>query len=163
MYEGSGAFDNISVPQLAVIARNALGTGTLNGDYRLAFTGDTPASIASSASGTARFDWRNGLLRQLTIDGNPLAFSHWTGNVKIADSQIALSNGQIQTGRGALLTTGTVTFDRALALTFAGEKQTLVLSGSLEKPLVEVQTSTATALTPVSASKQKNDLQKSSR
>jgi hypothetical protein len=159
-YDGSGAVDNISVPQLALLADHALGTGTLSGDYRLAFTGDTPSAFQDSASGNLRFDWRNGLLRQVTVDGDPLAFSHWSGAAEIADSKITLRNGQIQTRKGALLTSGSVTFDRALAITFAGETQTMVLTGTVEKPLVEVQTATANAAGPVSASKQKNGSQK---
>jgi hypothetical protein len=159
-FEGSGAVDDIAVAQVAVAARNSLGTGTLTGDYRLAFTGDTPAAIAASAVGSGRFDWRNGLLRQITVNGDPLAFSHWTGVADIADSKIALIRGEIQTRKGTLLTTGTVGFDRALAVTLAGERQTLMLSGTLEKPLVEIQAPAANAIAAAPASKQNNDVQK---
>jgi hypothetical protein len=155
-FHGSGVLENASVPQITLLMRDNFATGTIGGDYSLTFSGDNPGAVLASAKGEVRFAWRNGILRRLTADGNALAFSSWTGSTSIEDGKLRLTNGRMQTRVGSLLTSGTVSFTRNLELAFAGERQTYVISGSIEKPLVEIQTSSASTIAAVPASNPKD-------
>jgi len=144
---GSGSLNKVAMAQASSLMHDPWATGTLEGQYTLGLGGIDPAALRQSATGSAHFNWTNGTMRHVSLDGkpNPFAFSGFSGDVAIRGSQLSCETCKLQAAKASYSVSGRAGFDRSLDLRLeqAGGT-TFVISGTLEKPQVE-PSPTATA------------------
>lgn len=138
-YSGIGTVSNLSVADVAAIGKDAWGSGTLNGAYDLKFSGWQAADLFASSKGSCQFQWRNGMLRHLTLDGhtNPMRFPLWAGQCQWSPEGFRVSGSKMRTISGIYQISGTVQPTRDLQLEFVRADGTAYeVTGTLEKPRV---------------------------
>jgi hypothetical protein len=138
-YEGSGTISGVAVAQVAGLMKDTWGTGTLSGSYSLGFAGWEAPELLSSSKGTCDFQWRDGTLRHLTLDGRsgPVRFPQWNGECAWTDDGFRVSGSRMQAASGIYVISGTVQPTRNLQLEFVrGDGTAYQVTGTLEKPRV---------------------------
>jgi AsmA-like C-terminal region len=140
-YFGSGTVTKIAMAQVAALTHDPWATGTIDGEYTLGVAGATASAIRDSASGTANFKWTAGSLRHVALDpkGTPLTFSSFDGQAVLRNGTISCQGCKLQTAGGLYDVTGDANFNRTLAARIenSGKGVVYVISGPLEKPIVE--------------------------
>lgn len=138
VFNGSGALTRINVEQLATLARQPLGSGTLNGRYSVKMQGLSAPEFAESMDLSAAFDWNKGMIRAFSLDGrSPLRMAGFTGTVRFADGKLEISQSRMQTPSGIYTVSGTASssYNLELQLTDASGSAYKV-TGPLQKPEV---------------------------
>lgn len=138
-YTGIGTVSNLSVADIAAMGKDAWGSGTLNGAYDLKFSGWQADDLFATAKGSCQFQWRNGMLRHLTLDGHPspVRFPLWAGQCQWSPEGFRVSGSKMRTVSGIYQISGTVQPTRDLQLEFIRADGTAYqVSGTLEKPRV---------------------------
>jgi hypothetical protein len=138
-YSGVGQFEELSLTQVGAWMQDNWAAGVLDGTYQLRLSGTSPAVLASTATGTVDFTWRNGILRNVVPARDAFAFHSWIGKAKVEAGVVRFVEGRMLSTAGPLAATGTVGFDRQLSLELRGNRQHMRVSGSLDKPIVEIQ------------------------
>ncbi len=139
LYSGIGTVSNLSVADVAAMGKDAWGSGTLNGAYDLRFSGWQASNLFASAKGSCQFQWRNGMLRHLTLDGrtSPVRFPLWAGQCQWSPEGFRVSGSKMRTVSGIYQISGTVQPTRDLQLEFIRADGTAYqVTGTLEKPRV---------------------------
>jgi len=139
LYSGTGTVSNLSVADLAAMGKDAWGSGTLNGAYDLKLSGWQASDLFASAKGSCQFQWRNGMLRHLALDGrsNPVRFPLWGGQCQWSPEGFRVSGSKMRTVSGIYQISGTVQPTRDLQLEFVRADGTAYeVTGTLEKPRV---------------------------
>ena len=146
----------IAVPQIAAIFHEKWGAGTMSGKASVTLAGYTASDLAGSARGTFKWDWTRGslgpavdgpatlrpasLTRPQATNFSPARFSHWQASGTIAGSALKL-----EPSPGTNPVTGTVTFERAIDLSWpVANGQTLRIGGTLASPDLEPATASPT-------------------
>jgi uncharacterized protein involved in outer membrane biogenesis len=112
-----------------------IGAGRLSGEFRLASTGNAPASLIAGLGGSARLTLRDGVVQGL--DGVAAAGALGLSDLRAAEAALraTLAGGATPVERGTAslsLAAGTVTFDEAALSGDAG--LVLGLSGQIDLP-----------------------------
>jgi hypothetical protein len=134
-------FARIAAADLSALFHERWGAGTLNADAQLTAQGFREDALLSSAEGNFHFDWKNGTLPAVAPpSGLPLPhFDRWTGEGTISKSAFELMRSRISHGSQSSTVSGTISFQRNLALQataadgsfhLAGSPATLVLTPS---------------------------------
>jgi len=92
-----------------------VGSGSLDIEYQLTMSGQTIDELASSASGSGQFIWRNGEIRSLHSEGEEptgLNFTAWNGRFTVENRRIALENTRMTSASGVHEVSGQVSFNR---------------------------------------------------
>jgi hypothetical protein len=138
-YTGAGTVSGLSVATIAELGKDAWGAGTLNGAYDLKFSGWQASDLFASAKGACHFEWHNGMLRHLTLDGrtNPVRFHLWAGQCQWSPEGVRVSGSKMRTVSGIYQISGTVQPTKDLHLEFVRADGTAYqVTGTLEKPHV---------------------------
>jgi hypothetical protein len=75
---------------------------------KLQLAGFTGSDLASSASGTVHFDWKEGAIAGHSteaadsLSGAPARFDEWSGDAQIANGAVTLGENKLQTGRRSI-------------------------------------------------------------
>ncbi len=117
--------------EVAALFHEHWGAGTINGDAKLAMTGLTTASLASTATGNVHFIWQNGALAPAATSSPLSHFSRFVATVAIANSAASLAGSLTHAGR-TIPIHGAIGFDRHLDLSMPGAH----LTGTLAHPVV---------------------------
>jgi hypothetical protein len=139
VYAGNGVLERVSVRSLAELMDDQWATGTLSGTYRGMMAGWTGAELASSAEGAFDFDWRDGTLTRVAINGAaaPLRLKRFAGQGRLRDSQIEVGASRMETPAGIYVVSGSASLQRQLDLKLEGQNAVAyALSGTVEKPRV---------------------------
>jgi hypothetical protein len=111
------------------------GEGAVNGSAKLTLSGVHAADLEGSASGTFHFAWLHG--RIAGVRETPLArFSRWSGDGTIANSTLTLTSSSLASAGRSMPVTGTVGFDRRLALTLQTHTGAMQVGGTAAHPSV---------------------------
>lgn len=139
-YSGTGTFSGIDMLQLAGLMQDNWAAGKSRSTYHLTLSGSSAGQLAASLTGTASFDWQRGVLRHLILDGRsgPLQFKDFSGTVAVGSRSLALMPSTMTTSAGVYQIGGTASLDRRLGITFRNKAHVYELSGSLEKPKINV-------------------------
>ena len=146
LYSGSGTLERIAFGQVAAIMRDPWATGMASGRYKLKLSGWSAAELTQSASGTLDFDWQNGTLPHLALNGTgaPLRLKHFTGHAVLHDRRLEFQQSRIETANGIYVVSGTASPGR-LELNLKDPKShSYAVSGTLEKPRVTTLSPSAT-------------------
>jgi hypothetical protein len=138
-YTIQGRLQRVSMAALAALTRDAWATGRANATYHLAASGWNAAELRASASGTAKFDWRDGSLAHLALNDAPapLKFRQFRGELALADDQFKFKPSKMETPGGIYIVSGTASLDRQLGLRLMrGKTEAYDITGSLEEPRV---------------------------
>ena len=146
-YSGTGTLSKVAVAQLAALMKETWGTGTLNGSYDLKLAGWDLGDLLVSSKGNCQFQWRDGALRHLALDGkNPqVRFPQWSGQCEWSKDGFRVSGSKLQAASGIYQVSGTVQPSKDLRLEFVrGDGTAYQVTGTLEKPRVEASPASRT-------------------
>ncbi|MBI2679360.1 MAG: AsmA family protein [Candidatus Koribacter versatilis] len=137
VYTGEGSVEKADVAHLAAVMRDSWGAGVLTTAYKFSASGDTAADFAGSSIAELRFDWRNGMLRHVSLHGTqPLRIKSFTGTVDLRDARLTFPEGRMETPEGIYTVSGSSTFARAIDFKLAGTPRSYTVTGTLERPRV---------------------------
>lgn len=111
LYSGRGALDKFSLGQLSDAMHDAWATGTASLTYSGTMSGWTAGEMFSSSAADFHFDWRQGTLRHLALEGSapPLNVLRFTGEFDLLNRLFTISAAKLQTPAGTYSVAGTVT------------------------------------------------------
>ena len=140
---------NASPSDFAALFGEQWGAGLLNLSAQWKMSGFAPSELAQSASGNLHWDWTRGSL----VTGNPLPaaaepllhFDDWSGDAAIDNATIKIRQSLLARGREVIPLSGTVSFDRQLALKSELESPGFSVTGTLEHPAVKPPAAEAVA------------------
>jgi hypothetical protein len=111
----------------------------VNSQLQVDATGWSSDAIVSSAKGTAEFDWMNGTLPHVDLDGTgkALQFKRFSGTAKLTDGVVTISEGKLQNAKSIYRVSGTASLQRQVKLKLARDgAPELSISGSLARPVI---------------------------
>jgi hypothetical protein len=139
-YTGTGTIAKLALAQLATLMKDPWATGTLNGSYELKLSGWDLGSLLESSAGNCQFQWRDGTLRHLALDGkNPqVHFPQWSGQCEWSKDGFRVSGSKLQAASGIYQVSGTVLPSKDGQLEFVrGDGTAYQVTGTLDKPRVQ--------------------------
>lgn len=137
LYQGSGAVERVSLAEISSVMRDNWGAGTMQGSYQFSLAGETAAEMALSAAGRSDFEWRQGLLRRITLrGGQPLRVRRFTGTAALANGRISIAEGRMETADGIYAVSGSATFGRELDFKLVSGERVYAVTGTLARPRV---------------------------
>jgi hypothetical protein len=138
-YSSSGNLVNISIGNVAALTREAWGNGKLTGSYKGSAKGWKAEEIISSLAGTGTFDWREGTLQHLDLEGRgkPLQFKDFNGTVGLSKGVMSISESKLLAGKSIYLVSGTASLGRELELKLERDGEPgYSVGGTLDSPKV---------------------------
>lgn len=139
VYTLTGRLDQASVAAVASLTKDTWGTGRISATYSVKFSGNTAAEMRASTEGKADFDWREGTIVRLALDGQagPLQIRDFSGQVTLTNGQLSFATSKLQTLSGIYEVRGTASLDRRLGLLLSrGKASAYEITGTLDKPRI---------------------------
>jgi len=153
-YTINGSLQQASMAAVAALMRDAWATGKANATYRITASGWDAAQLRVSANGSLRFDWRDGNLAHVALNGlpAPLQIRQFHGELAVASGQLTFKPSKMETPGGIYVVSGTASFDRQLGLRLMRSKtEGFDITGTVENPQVApaaLPTTQAAAIKP---------------
>ncbi|HWC18863.1 MAG TPA: AsmA family protein [Terriglobales bacterium] len=126
-----GKIQRLRLDELNAALDQHVGTGTVDVAYRLSMNGTTADQLASTATGSGTFLWRNGEIHTTLADNDrvkPVAFTAWAGHFNLARQRIALENTNMASATGIQQVSGEVSFNREWNLKLASANPSRVVA-----------------------------------
>ena len=138
VYSGSGTLERVALPQVAALTHDPWATGTGSGSFKLELAGWSAAELAQSAQGVLNFEWQNGTLQHVALngDGAPLRLKRFTGRALLADRRLEFQQSSIETADGIYAVSGTASLGKLELRLMDRKSHGYAVSGTLEKPHV---------------------------
>ncbi|HZB87628.1 MAG TPA: AsmA family protein [Terracidiphilus sp.] len=121
-YTFEGNVEKAAAPALCALMKMSCTGGPIDASGKLALAGFSAKDLATSASGTLHFDWRNGAIGAPAPESLPRAlarFSRWTADASIGHGAVIVGRNQVQTGGGKSAVDADVTFGDPPKISFA--------------------------------------------
>jgi hypothetical protein len=132
---------NAAPSALASIFEEHWGGGLANFSAQLRMSGFDARDLASSTTGTVRWDWTKGGLAAddpLPVAAQPFVhFDQWSADATVADSTIKITHSLLARGQEAIPLSGTITFDREIDMTGGPAAHAFTVTGTLQHPEVK--------------------------
>jgi hypothetical protein len=138
-YTMNGSLQQASMAAVAGLMRDAWATGKTNATYRITASGWDAAQLRASATGSVTFDWREGSLAHVALNGSPapLQIRQFRGELAVADGQLTFKPSRMETPGGIYVVSGTAALDRQLGLRLTrGKTEAFDITGTVENPRV---------------------------
>lgn len=138
-YASNGNIVMIGIANVAALTRDAWGSGKVTASYKGTAAGWTADEIIASLRGTANFQWRDGTLHHMVLDGSgkPLQFKAFSGKLELAKGVLSISESKLQAPKSIYEVSGTASLGRELELKLERDGAPgFSVSGTLEKPKV---------------------------
>jgi hypothetical protein len=152
VYSGSGTLERVALPQVAALMHDAWATGTASGRFKLELAGWSAAELGHSADGILDFDWQNGTLQHVALNGagGPLRLKRFTGHAVLRDGSLEFQQSKMETVDSIYVVSGTASLDRLELRLTNRHARGYAVSGTVEKPRVATLSASETqaALTP---------------
>ena len=138
VYSGSGTLERVALPQVAALTHDPWATGAASGRFKLELAGWSAAELAQSAQGALDFDWQNGTLQHVALngDGAPLRLKRFTGHAVLRDRRLEFQRSSIETADSIYVVSGTASLGRLELRLTDRNARGYAVSGTLEKPHV---------------------------
>ncbi|HXZ78665.1 MAG TPA: AsmA family protein [Terriglobales bacterium] len=139
VYHSQGSLLRVSMAQVAALMKDAWASGQMTASYQGSASGWDSDQLLESATGTAKFDWRDGLLPRVFLngDGKPLLVRHFTASAELNRGVLKLAEGKLEAPGGIYQVSGTASLGRELGLNLVRDGgHQISLGGTLEKPKV---------------------------
>jgi hypothetical protein len=132
---------NAAPSALAGIFEERWGSGVANFSAQLRMSGFDVQDLASSTTGTLRWDWTKGGLsaeNPLPVAAQPfIHFDQWSADATIADSTIKITHSLLARGAEAIPLSGTISFDREIDMRGGSAAHAFAITGTLQHPEVK--------------------------
>jgi hypothetical protein len=152
VYSGSGTLERVALARVAALTHDSWATGTASGKFQLELAGLSAAELARSADGVLDFDWQNGTLQHVALNGagGPLRLKHFTGHAVLRDLSLEFQQSKIETADSIYVVSGTASLERLELRLTNRNARGYGVSGTLEKPRVTTLSTkeTQAALSP---------------
>ncbi|HXP46147.1 MAG TPA: AsmA family protein [Terriglobales bacterium] len=138
VYDGSGTLERVALPQVAALTHDPWASGTGNGSFKLELAGWSAAELAQSALGALDFEWQNGALQHVALDGDgaPLRLKRFTGHAVLGDRRLEFQQSSMETADGIYVVSGTASLGKLELRLMDRKSRGYAVSGTLEKPHV---------------------------
>lgn len=139
LYTGSGTLDSVAMAQVASMMRDNWAAGTMIASYKASVSGFTVADWTKSGKAEFTFQWRNGTLRHVALNGSkaPLSFRNFSGKIEFASGKVSVApESKMMTSSGIYQVSGTASPGQQMDLTFANGNHVFSVKGTLEQPKV---------------------------
>jgi AsmA-like C-terminal region len=138
VYNGSGTLDKVALPEVAALTRDPWASGTASGKFRLQLAGWSAAELAQSAQGVLDFDWQNGTLQHVDLNGSgaPLRLKRFIGRALLRERRLEFQQSRMETADGIYVLSGIASLSRLELRMTDPYSGGYALSGTLEKPRV---------------------------
>jgi hypothetical protein len=159
-YKGDGNIDHASLAQVSALTADSWGTGTVNGEFKVALAGTDASALRDSLTGSSTFVWEGGSIRRFVAPQFPagLQFTRWTGKVNVNSGAIQWLDSTMDSSAGKYRISGSATLNRELRLNLVGDKHQILVTGTLEHPQITSETTMPSS--SESASNQQNGIPK---
>ena len=140
-YSGTGTLDGISLAQISTAMRDNWASGTAHATYQASLAGWNASELLESLSGMLDFQWRDGVLRHLSLRGSEaLRFPRLRGHAAFDDGKLTFTDSSMDTASGIYEVTGTASLARELDLKLTPRiGPAIAVEGTLQKPQVSVE------------------------
>lgn len=138
-YQGKGTLQGVSLAQAAGLMGDAWVTGTADGKYDLASTGNTIADLVAHAEGDLQFSMQNGTLKNIELAGGakPFPVRRFRGELKVKKGSWELRAGKLESHDGIYQVSGSASPNGGLDFILVrGDEQKWNVTGTLAKPRV---------------------------
>jgi AsmA-like C-terminal region len=149
-YTIHGSLQQASMAAVAALMRDAWATGKAHVTYKISASGWDAARLRVSANGSLQFDWRDGSLAHVALNGStaPLQIRQFHGELAVAAGQLTFKPSKMETPGGIYVVSGTASLDRQLGLRLMrGNTEGFDITGTVENPLVAPAALPSTQLT----------------
>jgi len=139
VYQSEGSLLRVSMAQVAALTKEGWASGQATASYKGSASGWDSAQLLSSAAGTAKFDWRDGVLPHFSLnsDGKPLLLRRFTATADLSKGVLKLGEGKLEAPGGIYQVSGTASLGRELGLKVVRDGgREFSVGGTLEKPQV---------------------------
>jgi uncharacterized protein involved in outer membrane biogenesis len=137
VYSGSGTLERVALAQVAALTHDAWATGTASAGFKLELAGWSAAELGQSAEGILDFDWQNGTLQHVALQGaGPSRLKRFTGHAVLRDRSLEFQQSRIETADGIYAVSGTASLERLELKLTNRNARGYAVSGTLEKPRV---------------------------
>jgi AsmA family len=138
-YQCKGTLQGVSLAQASALTSDAWVTGTADGKYDLASTGNTIADLVAHAEGDLQFSMQNGTLKNIELSGGvkPFPVHRFSGHLKMKKGGWELRAGKLESRDGIYQVSGSASPSGILDLVLVrGDEQKWNVTGTLAKPRV---------------------------
>jgi uncharacterized protein involved in outer membrane biogenesis len=138
-YQGKGTLQGVSLAQATGLMGDTWVTGTADGKYDLASTGNTIADLVAHAEGDLQFSMQNGTLKNIELAGGakPFPVHRFRGELKVKKGSWELRAGKLESRDGIYQVSGSASPNGGLDFVFVrGDEQKWNVTGTLAKPRV---------------------------
>jgi hypothetical protein len=136
-YTGVGAFEGVSLSQLAELMHDPWISGTAKAQYELQLAGWSSAELSSAARGTMNFELRDGELLHISLNSTALPIRHFSGVFAIEHGEIDLQHATLVAPEASYTVSGKASLARKLDLTFSRQDAPAFrVVGTLSDPTV---------------------------
>jgi hypothetical protein len=142
-YSARGNLQQFAVGAAVAAAHEGWATGRANATYSATSAGSNGEQLRASATGWVNFDWRDGSLAHLALDGGeePLRIRQFLGTLSLSAGQLTFAPSKMETPGGIYVVSGTASLDRELGLRLVRDKGLAYeITGTIEKPLIKALT-----------------------
>ena len=139
VYTINSSLRQASMAAVAALMHDAWATGKANATCRITASGWDAERLRASASGSLLFDWRDGNLAHVALNGSttPLQLRQFRGELAVASGQLTFKPSKMETPGGIYVVSGTASFDRELGLRLMrGKTEGYEITGTVEDPQV---------------------------
>lgn len=138
-FSGTGAFERISLEQVAEAMHDGWITGRASATYRFASSGSNASELLESATGTLEFDAREGQFPHimLTAGNPPLYVRRFSGRLRLHNGSFLVEQGKLETLAGIYQVSGTASLGHKLDVVLARNgAQGFNVTGTLAAPRI---------------------------
>jgi hypothetical protein len=137
---GTGSVQRAHMEEVNGALDEQIGKGTFDLQYRLTMEGRSDDELASSATGSGLFAWKNGVIEKVHSDGADaaaLSFSSWSGRFTLDKRNLKLENTKMTSTTGVRQVSGEISFSREWNLRFVRANGSgFAATGSLANPVI---------------------------
>jgi len=138
-FSGTGAFERVSLEQVAEAMHDGWITGRASATYRFASSGSNASELLESATGTLEFDAREGQFPHimLTAGNPPLYVRRFSGRLRLHNGSFLVEQGKLETLAGIYQVSGTASLGHKLDVVLARNgAQGFNVTGTLAAPRI---------------------------
>ena len=138
-FSGAGAFERVSLEQVAEAMHDGWITGRASATYKFASSGSNASELLESATGTLEFDARKGQFPHimLTAGNPPLHVRRFSGGLRLRNGLFQIEQGKLETPSGIYQVSGNASLGQKLDVVLARPgAQGFNVTGTLAAPRI---------------------------
>lgn len=150
-YSLEGVLQGITLSQLADVMHDGWISGTASGHYTVEMAGRERGELLQSTHGSIDFSMQDGVLPHISLASGPMKVRRFAGRFTIADGEITMQDGTLQSPSATFLVSGKASMARELDFKLVQEgSPTINVTGTVTEPRVETghRVETRAALKP---------------